>query len=335
MIGYNDVSFEWLIEQLYNGSIHTNLSDYQRKSWVKYCYHFSNVQNVASILNLGTIYSRNKSNQLAVMGNDNASSEVIGQTDSWVKDYVRFYFRPKTPTQFNNEGFRSSYTMSSYCAHCPVPIFLLFDLNSVLNLKNSYFTNSSLANNIEHYLMNTPQEFQELPFSKIYHSSPLTPDIRDEIVACRHAEIVVPHELEIDGLLQKILVRSMAEKRTLLSLLSDEARYKYSHLIQIDSKKTVFFARWDYFENVILTENRIRIIDNNTGLNSQYNLYVVLNDKQNRIEQTYNNKSWTASGDFTLGIGKPTNDYDIEIYLDGNLAYKDKFEAMREFNQPF
>lgn len=335
MIGYDNLDFEWLIEQLYNGSIYTNLPDYQRKSWVRYCYHFSDVQNIASILNLEIIYSRNRSYQLGIMGNDNASSEVIDQTDSWVKDYIRFYFRPKTPTQYNNEGFRSSCTMSLYHAHCPVPVFLLFDLNGVLNLENSYFTNSSLANNTEHHLMSTPHEFQELPFSKIYHDSYVTPDIRDEIVACRHAEIVVPNELKIDGLLKRILVRSTAEKKTLLSLLSDEALYKYGDLIQIDSKKTVFFARWDYFENVILTESRIRIIDNNTGHKSQYNLNVVLNDNQNRIKQTYNNKSWIASGDFILGIGTPTNSYEIEIYLDGNLAYKDKFEAMREFNQPF
>lgn len=330
-----NLTFEYLIQQLYDGKIHTNLSEYKRKSWVKYCYHYSDVQNIASILNSGTMYSRNRSNQLNLMENDNASIEVIDQTDDWIKDYIRFYFRPKTPTQFNNEGFRSKLTMSKFHAHCPMPIFLLFNLNSILNLNNCYFSENSLANNIEHNLMRTPKEFQELPFSKIYHDTYLTNDIRNEIVSCRQAEIIVPHELPIDGLLEKILVRSPAEKVTLLTMLNHESLQKYSNLIQIDSKKTVFYARWEYLEEVILTEDRIRIINNNTDCNSQFKIDVILDDKQHNYQQTYSDSSWEANGHFNLGIGVPTNDYIIKIYLDENLAYRDKFDTSRRYNQPF
>lgn len=335
MDGYNDLTFKWLIQELYDGNLYTGLPEYQRKSWVKYCYHFSNINNIASILNSGILYSRNESSRLNIMGNDNASSDVIEQTAEWIKDYVRFYFRPKTPTQYNNEGFRNSLTMTHYAAHCPLPVFLLFDLNEILNLENSYFTSSSLANNVSHQLLSTPQDFQKLPFSKIYHDSYLTPDNRDEIVSCRHAEVVVSHSLHIDGLLQKILVRSAAEKRTLMSLLSSQAQQKYGNLIQVDSKRTVFLAKWEYIEDVLLTSNSIKIRGNNTGNNIQFTLKVFLQDHQNKITQTYINDSWIPSGEFTLGIAKETNNYFIKIYLNDNLAFCDNFEVFSDLNSPF
>ena len=40
------------------------------------------------------------------MRSDNASQSVISVTMDDAKDYARLYFRPLTPTQFHNEGYK-------------------------------------------------------------------------------------------------------------------------------------------------------------------------------------------------------------------------------------
>jgi len=77
-------------------------SDGYQSWWHKFIFHFSDISNSVSILNSGKLYSRNKAVALGVMKNDNASDEVIGNTDLNAKDFVRFYFGTGTPTQFHN-----------------------------------------------------------------------------------------------------------------------------------------------------------------------------------------------------------------------------------------
>ena len=61
---------------------------------------------------------------------------LLGDGGSWVKsganelcletnNCVRFYYRGKTPTLYNNEGIK----LKKYCdkVHIPTPVFLLFD----------------------------------------------------------------------------------------------------------------------------------------------------------------------------------------------------------------
>lgn len=68
-------------------------------------WHFTDINNMANILSYLRIESKNYSKQDKLAINDNASSKVNETlTKSWVHDYARFYFRPKTPTQYRNEG---------------------------------------------------------------------------------------------------------------------------------------------------------------------------------------------------------------------------------------
>ena len=91
-------------------------------------------------------------------------------------------------------------------------------------------------------MLQTPQQFSELPFSNIYHEGPFESHERDEIVACRHAEIVVLDELKLDEALKFILVRSQSEKNTLLSLLRPAETEMYADKVKVDNKQIVFFS---------------------------------------------------------------------------------------------
>ncbi len=68
--------------------------------WPKYVYHFTDVNNAVRIIRSGSLYSRSECLRLNLMAVDNANVEVIQQTQREHLDFVRLYFRPRTPTQF-------------------------------------------------------------------------------------------------------------------------------------------------------------------------------------------------------------------------------------------
>ena len=327
--------FEEVVERLRLGEIETGLSEKRRLSWVKYCYHFSDIENIVSILSTGMLYSRNEAIAQGSMINDNASREVIDGTSSIFKDYVRFYFRPQTPTQFNNEGFRGKNNLGLLQAHCPFPIFLLFDIVQILNMKNTKFSEMSLAKNNQHQLLTTPEEFENLPFSMIYHNSWMTPEEKGDIISHRHAEIIVSNQVEIDSVLEVILVRSLAEMRTLLYLLPPSIKQKYSHKIRIDSQKNAFFGRWVYFEDVTLIPTSI-VVDVNFGETlTVFELSASVLDHECEQTYTYLVSKWTPVSKFELALPKTMRNYSVKIYLDGHIAFADKFVHRNEDELPF
>ncbi|MCK4449304.1 MAG: DUF4433 domain-containing protein, partial [Anaerolineae bacterium] len=72
--------------------------------WPRYVYHFTDVRNAASIIQSGHLYSRAGAERRNLMKIDNASPQIIQQTRPEHLEYVRLYFRPRTPTQYRNEG---------------------------------------------------------------------------------------------------------------------------------------------------------------------------------------------------------------------------------------
>lgn len=90
-------------------------------------------------------------------------------THSGAESTVRFYFRPLTPTQYHNEGFK--HPLLRYChdlnANVPVPVFFLFDLNSLLQLPDTQFSEQSLAGGGGN-LLSGEDDFAALNFIQIY-----------------------------------------------------------------------------------------------------------------------------------------------------------------------
>ena len=106
-------------------------------------YHFTHLFNAIDIIQCRQLLSRNRMEQERRTYSDAAGS-VVSRTNK-AHPYARFYFRPKTPTQFFNEflGWDSdllvnhrSYYSSAFSMglpKCPVPIFFEFDLQEVLS----------------------------------------------------------------------------------------------------------------------------------------------------------------------------------------------------------
>lgn len=105
-------------------------------------YHFSHLFNAVDIIKRRQILSRDKIRQVDG-GFADAAGSVVSRSDK-AHPYARFYFRPKTPTQFYNEflGMDSSLYIrgKSYYSRalnmglpkCPIPVFFEFDLQEVL-----------------------------------------------------------------------------------------------------------------------------------------------------------------------------------------------------------
>lgn len=137
--------------------------------WPRYIYHFTDVQNAVEILQSAHLYSRSRAQRLGRMQNDNASPHVIQQTDAAHQNFVRFYFRPRTPTQYNNEGIRPRDQRELGGAHCPVPIFFCFDAASVLTLDESRFSNGNMGSSRVQY-SSEREFFFSIPFEQVFHN---------------------------------------------------------------------------------------------------------------------------------------------------------------------
>src|SRR5947207_5981421 len=94
-----------------------------RRWWLDFLFFYTDIQNVASILKSGVLMSRARAESTYSNFTDSANPEIIEQTEDRWKDHVRFYFRPRTPTLFNNEGFRPI-GRRIRDAHCPIPVYL-------------------------------------------------------------------------------------------------------------------------------------------------------------------------------------------------------------------
>lgn len=204
------------------------------KWWPKFAYHYTDVSNAVNILSSGFLYSRDNAQKLGLMLNDNASRQVIDMTSISVLSNVRFYFRPLTPTQYFNEGYKHPalrYDNDSK-ANVPVPVFFLFDLAKLLSLKGVKFSERRQAGRGAD-LCEGVEEFSKLDFKKIYSKEF---DNFEENKPYRHAEILHPDSMNIDICLDTILCRNSVERMTLLNLLRSKNRaqyFKYKDKIKI------------------------------------------------------------------------------------------------------
>lgn len=98
------------------------LKPVNREWWPRYVYHYTDIQNAVSILKGGYVYSRAEATRRHLMTVENASLEVIAHTKQAHQEFARLYFRPRTPTQYHNEGIKPQ-SERFQGAHCPIPVF--------------------------------------------------------------------------------------------------------------------------------------------------------------------------------------------------------------------
>ena len=255
----------------YSDIIKDNCKNHSSVSWwPRFAYHYTDVSNAVNILSSGFLYSRAKAEELGVMKNDNASKQVIDMTKTQARSSVRFYFRPLTPTQYYNEGFKHPRLRydDDENANTPVPVFFLFDLEKLLSLPGVEFSEKKQSG-YGSELKSGIEAFSKLDFDKIYENS------FDGFASSkdyRHAEILYPKFMEIDTCLVKILCRNSIEKTTLLNMVKNQSLYAYNKY-----KDKVSVCKTDMFENNGLFvkncsyhDNTVSVLFSNTYYKKKY-----------------------------------------------------------------
>lgn len=127
----------------------------ERRWWPSFVFHYTDILNAANILNGGVIFSRQEAEKRRVLSVSSGSSAVLAGTNLHAQSCVRLYFRPQTPTQYHAEGIQSKKYLSKSRypdAHCPVPVFFLFDSEYILTLDGCQFSDGGLGSPRAKYL---------------------------------------------------------------------------------------------------------------------------------------------------------------------------------------
>lgn len=276
----------------------------ERHWWTYFLFYYADVQTVAQILEQGAITPPPRSKR---------------RPDLWDHS-VRLNFRPRTPDLWGCEGIRPKATRPS--THVPVPVYLLFDLESVLTLPEARFSDGDVTQTRR--TSKSATAFRDMPFDLIYHDSWLRPEERDEILRARRAQVILPEALPLDNL-GHIICRSPAERDTLLALLGDARRWQQK--VTVRPEYNLFNGKWVYVNTAALSPEGAYFAFNicANGSAEDCGPFAVRAEIMTASgeEHAVDLPDMTLGDDLALDLTElPLNEgYQIRLYLDDALAY--------------
>ncbi|CAF1034767.1 unnamed protein product [Didymodactylos carnosus] len=199
----------------------------QNAPWKGYVYHYTHIENAVSIFKEGRLKCRNN----VANFKDSAAYDVIEQTRREVKDYVRFYFRPLTPTQFTNENLGGMKDTERFGNDpiCPVPIFIKIPLSEIFRQTDIEWK-VSLGNMARKLVVsgNTRNIIQQFDFNGVYQTTLTTRQF-----ASSQQEFLIKSQLKLDDLKEvEILCQDSTAEECLKLMLPDDNPFK--HKIYVD-----------------------------------------------------------------------------------------------------
>ncbi|CAF3692948.1 unnamed protein product [Rotaria sp. Silwood1] len=225
----------------------------QHSSLAGYVYHYTHLENAASILRDHAIKCRNNlsSNDFK----DSAAKNVILTTRHEVKDYVRFYFRTLTPTQYCNENLGLPNLSNRYGNQpiCPIPIIFRIDLTAILSIENIQWK-VSLGN-----MASSQTEFNNtLNVVKKFDFQGIFSDVHTERgkYSSQH-EFLIKSELNFDQLKQENIT---------IIYQDENARYSLEHMIS--------HTYPSYIDTSFFYGCNSRIIIDSTNSDNVINVYI-------------------------------------------------------------
>ena len=299
----------------------------QTRQWWPAClFHCTDILNVASILNQDEIVSRSQITSFGKLPTDIASPQVIEGTDPKWQDYVRLYFRPRTPTQFRNEGFRPV-GLREWNSHCPVPVYLIFGALAVLSRSDSRFSDGNLGSQYTS-VYGDVSFLKDIPFDFVYHDSWFGPAERGQIVHHRNAEVLVHQRMGLDNL-RFIGCRSDAEYTTLLHLLNPESHSRWINKIGVLSSLQLFHRQWTFVEQVETSkENIVFRFNRSSRTPGPFDAHVEIDEAATGKKYHWRNEAYQCNRELTLSLSslQDPSDYTARLLLDDHLAYADRYQ---------
>ena len=303
-----------------------------RQWWPLCLFHCTDISNVISILQEGELLSRVQAKKAGQLKVDIASPEVIAGTHSDWQDYVRLYFRPRTPTQYGNEGLRPS-NRQRWNAHCPVPVYLIFNSIDVLSRSDCLFSDGNLGSGYS-AVENKVSFLKDIPFDKVYHDTWFNPEQRDTIVHHRNAEVLVPQRMALDSLLF-IGCRSDAEFKTLLHSLRPEVLPLWVDKIGFRPRLHLFNRKWTFVEYVEMSTDCITFHFNRNSISpGPFEARVEISETVSGQRYIWSNTDYNCDRLLQLPLQnlKDSSGYSVRLFLDDHLAFANRF---KEDDLPF
>lgn len=282
-----------------------------RHWWTYFLFYFADVTDVVKILSEHEILPPLRHKR---------------RHDRWDR-MVRLYFRPRTPDLFGCEGIRPAEQQPN--THCPVPVYLLFDLEAVLTTPGVRFSEGDVT--ITKKTFTAASAFRDMPFDLIYHDSWIPRQEQDrgergEILSARRAQVFIPERLELEHVTH-ILCRSEAEKETLLALMPGEARRHWEAKINTRPDYNLFNGRWLYVDKATLTPQgalfQFSLCDGaNTEACQRYNLRAEIQTSDGE-QHIIDLGEIAPEAELALDLTELDikTDYSLYLYLSGALAY--------------
>ncbi len=241
--------------------------DSQYSQWKGYVYHFTHVENAVSILEEEKLKSRNSCHQFS----DSAGANLIANTREDVKKFARFYFRPKTPTQWHNEGLGKR--KGNIYALCPVPIFFRFNLERILKTHGNKcaVSNGNLAANSFSYGNSKTFVEQFFDFGNVY--STLHNVGKEAFLRASQQEFIVHNYLNFSELNLEdisIICRTHEDKETLLNLIGRES--KYASRIFKEREIVEDGSLFNHDNPYISVDDKVKFIDIQIDKYDEYNI---------------------------------------------------------------
>ena len=303
-----------------------------RSFWTRWLFRSDHVENAADILNSGWLRSRTAAEAGNLIRVDSGSPHIVGGLSAQHRNLVRLYFRPRTPTQYANEGIRPQ-GMIEYGAHMPVPVYLLFDV-SLMAEEGVRFTKGRLSEGAE--IGGSAEFLRSIAFADVYHDAGVgrlgESNRRGEILNARHSEVVIEDQLALDKLVH-IICRSAAERETLLNLLSDDARDRWLKKTLVDEgHRRMFEKRGTFVQRAELSKEASRFLFYSniaSNMRGPFDLAIEwsLEDRTGRVRK----EGFTVSSQsLAFALNAPVPRYQVRVMLDGNLAYLGDFDNRYE-----
>lgn len=188
---------------------------------------------------------------------------MLDKASEYVHNCVRFYYRGKTPTLYENEGIK----LIEHCdeMHIPIPVYMLFD-EKLLYLDNTEFSNGNATNSERG---NTAFFFKKMDWEAIFHSTYFEQDERDYIVNRRQAELL-SHDSVSLTYLKQIIFRCEADRKRAIILYGNDEKFVVDANLFSDKNKKDPKKESEY--NNFIKDYRIRFHKRNKGLDLDLDL---------------------------------------------------------------
>lgn len=304
-------------------------------------YHFTDFSNLALIFKDGYLRSRNECKYNGISFIDGASRSVMGHTSEYVKECVRFYYRPKTPTLYVNEGIKLKKYMNSN-PHIPIPVYLVFD-EELIYLDTTQFTDGNAGS----YDFNPNADvsfFHKIDWAAVFHDTVMNESEKNYIKNKRHAELLSSIPVSLDYL-KRIVFRCKTDLKRAINLFGKGDRYDID--LNLFSNKNLYLGCKPWEENNFIKNYRIISSKELRSFNflvlelcyqrsyGHYETLVVIKDKENKmLKKHIMGEDLIAFTEDHCSVkviikGIKSNWYKLEVYLNGILCIEEYLEKYR------